>query len=77
VTSDGTVFFGRSGILCGTHVSVVEDPLDGPQKVLFSLPVGIDFERTSVVGDALPTAALFDRATCGPPPKFDIYRFTA
>ncbi|HXJ66675.1 MAG TPA: hypothetical protein VNN79_23190 [Actinomycetota bacterium] len=76
VTSDGAVFFGRSGIGCGTHVSVVEDPLDGPQKVLFSLPVGIDFERSSVVVGATPTAVLFDRVKSDPV-QWDIYRFTA
>jgi len=76
VTTDGTVFFGRSGIGCGTNASVVEDPPDGPQKVLFSLPAGVDFSRLNVVIGAHPTAVLFDRVRCDPL-QFDIYRFTA
>jgi hypothetical protein len=76
VTADGTVFFGRSGIGCGTHVSVMEDPLHGPQHVVFSLPVGIDFSKTSVVIGTNPTAVLFDHYDCNAQ-QFDIYRFTA
>jgi hypothetical protein len=76
VTPDGTVFFARSGIGCGTHVQIVEDPVNGPQKVAVSLPVGIDLSRLNVVVGSDPTAVLFDHYDCAHK-QFDIYRFTA
>ena len=42
ITSDGTVYFVRSGKGCGEIASLVRQPLVGPEAILYDLPVGID-----------------------------------
>jgi hypothetical protein len=76
VAPNGTVYFARSGQGCGTHVTIVKDPVDGPQMVLFTLADGIDLARMHVVVGSHPTAVLFDHYTCSTS-QYDVYRFTA
>jgi hypothetical protein len=76
VASNGTVFFARSGQGCGSNVRVVKDPVDGSQKVRFTLHSGIDHSRMHVIWGSSPTAVLFDRYDCSAQ-QFDVYRFTS
>jgi hypothetical protein len=76
VAHNGTVFFARSGQGCGTNVRIVKDPVDGPQKVLFTLHSGIDLARMHVVVGSSPPAVLFDHYVCASK-QYDVYRFTA
>jgi hypothetical protein len=76
VAPNGTVFFARSGQGCGTSVKIMKDPVDGPQKALFTLHTGIDLQRMHVIVGSHPTAVLFDRYICASN-QFDVYRFAA
>ena len=75
VTSNGTVYFARSGQGCGTHIAIVRDPPHGPQVVVVNLAAGIDLARMNVVVGSNPVQVLFDRYVCATK-QFDIYRFT-
>ncbi|HXV33617.1 MAG TPA: hypothetical protein VD769_06375 [Gaiellaceae bacterium] len=65
VTSDGTVYFMRSGRGCGTSVRLVRHPLGGTSRVLASLGAGRDSSHTyALENDDGTTTVLFDRVRC-------------
>jgi hypothetical protein len=65
VTSDGTVYFMRSGRGCGTSVRLVRRPLGGPNRVLAPLVMGRDSSRTyALENDDGTVTVLFDRVRC-------------
>ncbi len=65
VTSDGTVYFIRSGQGCGNTVRVVRRPLGGPSKVIAAAGVGRDVQATSALANADGTTNVyFDRIRC-------------
>ncbi len=65
ITSDGTVYFMRSGRGCGASVRLVRHPLGGPSKVLAPLGAGRDSSRTyALEGDDGTATVLFDRVRC-------------
>lgn len=65
VTSDGTVYFVRSGRGCGTSVRLVRHPLGGPSRALASLGAGRDsFHTYALENDDGTTSLFFDRVRC-------------
>jgi hypothetical protein len=65
VTSDGTVYFLRSGRGCGNSVRLVRRPLGGPSRVLASLGAGRDSGHTyALENDDGAVTVLFDRVRC-------------
>jgi hypothetical protein len=65
VTSDGTVYFIRSGRGCGNTVQVVRRPLGGPSKVIAAVGAGRDVQTTFAFQHADGTTAVyFDRVRC-------------
>ncbi|MGH3041034.1 MAG: hypothetical protein ACRDNG_04730 [Gaiellaceae bacterium] len=65
VTSDGTVYFVRSGRGCGAAVRLVRHPLGGPGRVLASLGAGRDsFHTYALENDDGTTTVLFERVRC-------------
>jgi hypothetical protein len=65
VTSDGTVYFVRSGRGCGTSVRLVRRPLGGPSRVLAALAPRSDSFHTYALDNANGTSTLFfDRFRC-------------
>ncbi|MEP7060426.1 MAG: hypothetical protein ABI828_06810 [Actinomycetota bacterium] len=74
VDTSGTVFYGRSGVGCGTHARLLKwAPGDLTPTTLFTPPVGQDFTstftETTVGGDEL----FFDRVKCSNQ-SWDIYK---
>ena len=65
VTSDGTVYFVRSGRGCGASVRLVRHPLGGPSKVLAAVGAGRDsFNTYALENDDGTTTFFFDRVRC-------------
>jgi hypothetical protein len=65
VTSDGTVYFVRSGRGCGASVRLVRHPIGGPSKVLATLGSGRDsFHTYALENDDGTTGLFFDRVRC-------------
>lgn len=65
VTSDGTVYFIRSGRGCGNTVQVVRRPLGGPSKVIAAVGAGRDVQTTFALQRADGTTTVyFDRVRC-------------
>jgi hypothetical protein len=65
VTSDGTVYFVRSGRGCGASVRLVRHPIGGPSKVLATLGSGRDsFHTYALENDDGTTSLFFDRVRC-------------
>jgi hypothetical protein len=78
VTSDGTVYFVRTGHrhywLCGTHATIFRYPLGGPATEIASLPDGIDaFTAFALENGYGSTTLYFERDECGGPNR-DIYK---
>ena len=40
VAPNGTAYYVREGVECDSVANIVEDPLNGPPKVIFTLPAG-------------------------------------
>jgi hypothetical protein len=77
VTENGTVYFERSGLRCGSNARIVRYPLGGPLATVLSLPKGIDLSSTYVFPlDDGSIQVFHDRIRCSNV-KFgdDIYRF--
>ena len=74
VTSDGTVYFIRSGRGCGNTVQVVRRPLGGPSKVIAAVGAGRDVQTTFALenGDGT-TTVYFDRVRCATR-AWDVFR---
>jgi hypothetical protein len=65
VTSDGTVYFVRSGRGCGASVRLVRHPLGGPSRVLAALGTGRDSAHTYALENGNGTTSVFfDRVRC-------------
>jgi hypothetical protein len=65
VTSDGTVYFVRSGRGCGASVRLVRHRLGGPSKVLAPVGAGRDsFHTYALENDDGTTSLFFDRVRC-------------
>jgi hypothetical protein len=65
VTSDGTVYFIRSGRGCGNTVQVVRRPLGGPSKVIAAVGSGRDVQTIFALQRADGTTSVyFDRIRC-------------
>jgi hypothetical protein len=74
VTSDGTVYFIRSGQGCGNKVQIVRRPLGGPSKVIAAVGVGRDVQATSALENANGTTTVhFDRIRCATG-AWDVFR---
>jgi len=75
VSNDGTVYYGLSGIGCGTHSHIMRYPVGGPVATLITFPVGVDFGYSDVVDrGAGKVSVFFDKTTCDPY-QADIYKF--
>ncbi len=74
VTSDGTVYFIRSGRGCGNSVQLVRRPLGGPSKVIAAVGAGRDVQATFALenGDGT-TTVYFDRVRCATR-AWDVFR---
>jgi hypothetical protein len=75
VDADGTVFFGRSGQGCGTHVKLMRYPRGGTPSAVVRFADGIDFLDTYAFTDGSRTNVLFDRTNCKKQTS-DIYEAT-
>lgn len=65
VDAAGTVYFGRSGLGCGSDVELVELPLGGTPTVLYTFRKGRDFLSSEAVDNGDGTTDLyFDQASC-------------
>ena len=75
VTPTGTVFYARSGIGCGAHVSLHEYS-SGTDTLLARLPNGYDSFRTFAVDEGAGVTSLyFERFQCSTG-KSHIYKLT-
>jgi hypothetical protein len=74
VSNDGTVYYGLSGIGCGTSSHIMRYPVGGPVATLVTFPEGVDF-GTSFTLDrgAGKVSVYYDRTDCDPV-QGDIYR---
>ena len=75
VDANGTVFFGRSGHGCGTHVKLMRYPRGGPASAVVRFADGIDFLDTYTFTNGPKTNVLFDRTNCSKATS-DIYEAT-
>jgi hypothetical protein len=75
VEANGTVFFGRSGQGCGTHVKLMRYPRGGPARAVVKLADGIDFLDTYAFRAGSKRKVLFDRSNCNKATS-DIYQAT-
>lgn len=74
VANDGTVYYGLSGMGCGTHSHLMRYPVGGPVATLVTFPVGVDFGSSFTLDRGAGKAtAYYDRATCDPY-QGDIYK---
>jgi Divergent InlB B-repeat domain len=74
VTSDGTVFYGRSGEECGSSSRFVRFPRGGPARVLYRFQAGIDVGYGYVDERATGTLdVLYGRLICRNS-RWDIYK---
>ncbi|HJS69505.1 MAG TPA: hypothetical protein VJ744_01780 [Gaiellaceae bacterium] len=65
VTSDGTVYFIRSGRGCGNSVQVVRRPLGGPSNVVAAVGAGRDVQSIYALQHVDGTTTVyFDRIRC-------------
>ena len=65
VTSDGTVYFVRSGRGCGTSVRLVRRPLGGPSRALAALALRSDsFHTYALENENGTTTVFYDRVRC-------------
>ncbi|MET1009151.1 MAG: hypothetical protein ABWY96_03720 [Gaiellaceae bacterium] len=64
VTSDGTVYFVRSGRGCGAAVRLVRAPLGGPETVLTSLGTGRDSFHTFALEHSQGVSLYFESVRC-------------
>ena len=64
VTSDGTVYFVRSGRGCGAAVRLVRVPLGGPETVLTSLGTGRDSFHTFALEHSQGVSLYFESVRC-------------
>jgi Divergent InlB B-repeat domain len=75
VAEDGTVFFARSGGVCGSGVRLVRYSLDGTSAVLWQLPSGDDIGATSVHLEADGTTmVLYDHFACREAAESDAWK---
>lgn len=75
VAPDGTVYFSRGGKRCGVSVTLVRDPLQGPQQVLVELQKGLDIRDTYAFLESNGTVEIYyERNVCGRPAASDIYK---
>lgn len=68
VTRAGTVYFVRSGLDCGEHVTIMQASLHRRARTIARLPAGVDLLSTYAARQRL----LFDRGECDTG-KFDLY----
>jgi len=73
VTSDGTVYFVRSGRGCGASVRLVRVPPGGPETVLTSLGAGRDSFHTFALEHAQGASLYFESVRCSNSSR-DIFR---
>jgi TIR domain len=62
VTSDGTVYLGRSAKGCGNSAEIWRYPLDGKRERILALPDGYDFSSTYAEGGPLGLIGAIGRA---------------
>jgi hypothetical protein len=75
VTPGGTVYFSRGGKRCGTSVSLVRAPVQGPQEVLVKLQKGLDIGDTYAHGPPDGSSEVYyERNVCGRAAASDIYK---
>lgn len=66
VTSDGTVFYGRSGFVCGRNATLRKLPLGGSAETLIDFADGRDFTSSYALDNLDGTADVYyDPARCG------------
>ena len=69
----GAVYYGRSGMGCGTWSKLMSYPYGGPPSVVVSLPRGTDFATSYALYESDgSTTVFFDPASCGD--DEDIYK---
>ena len=75
VSADGTLYFDRSGLSCGQHARIIDQPLGGTGSVLYSFPKGHDYAGAAAVdnGDGT-TDVYFDPLNCRRSFSGDIYK---
>jgi hypothetical protein len=64
VTSDGTVYFARSGRGCGASVRLVRVPIGGPETVLASVGAGRDSFHTFALEHSQGSSLYFESVRC-------------
>jgi hypothetical protein len=75
VTAGGTVYFSRGGKGCGQSVTLVRDPISGPQEVLVALQNVLDIRDTyAYTAPNGTTEIYYERNGCGKPAASDIYK---
>jgi hypothetical protein len=72
VTSDGTVYYGRSGLRCGNAVRLMQYSR-GSSRTVLAFPAGIDFAASYALDSGRGVTVLYDRARCAGP-RFDVYK---
>jgi len=75
VDARGNVFYVRGHGRCGSRVSLIRQPLEGDETVLWRLPNGDDIGRTHVQMRAHGRMILFDQFSCGRPVESDGWQF--
>ena len=75
VDARGTVFYVRGGDRCGNRVSLIRQPLEGGEGVLWRLPNGDDIGRTHVQMRARGETILYDHFSCGRSVESDAWQF--
>jgi hypothetical protein len=73
VAPDGTAYYLREGVQCDSVAKIVEDPLNGPPHVIFTLPDGTTAGHLSVddVG-AMGRNLYYSAIECGSPLTYDV-----
>lgn len=75
VSSDGTMYYVRSGNSCGRHVSIIRRAPDGTESTLYSFPDGIHAGDLYVDDDATQDL-YFEDIDCANNWTSDIYKIT-
>nr|MDQ3981479.1 PQQ-binding-like beta-propeller repeat protein [Actinomycetota bacterium] len=74
IAADGTAYYAVSRPKCGKEVAFYEHPVDGPSRLLFTLPDGVDVLSTYAYDDGGATKLVFARVPCRTL-RGDVYSF--
>ena len=64
IRADGTVYYARSNLRCGSGVTILRSRPGSPAAALARVPPGFDLRFTSTEAIREGTRVLFDRIDC-------------